>query len=363
MGVLLERFTTPHRPGAYVHALLPRVAHRLLGGPMPARVTSVASTGVDAAVVTLRVPRRMPIHEPGQFLTVEVDIDGTRHCRCFTITSTPQRGRVELTVQGRSDGVVSRWFADRARRGDLVRVCGPEGDFCLTDADGPLLMLSGGSGVTPMVAILRALASGVAAGSRDRREVVLVHHATSSEAVLHGPELAALDATMPWLRTHLVLTRDTQGRRRPGAHLDEVALAGICPDWRDRTALVCGPHGLVEFARACWARAGVEDRLRIETFGPPVSHEVVEDPDAEHTACFSRSDLLVPASGGGTILDAAESAGLNPPHGCRMGICHGCSTHLREGRARDLRDGTLLEAGSHVQICVSAAASDIILEL
>lgn len=363
MGVLLERFTTPHRPGAYVRALLPRLSHRLLGGPMPARVTSVTATGVDAAVVTLRVPRRLPMHEPGQFLTVEVDIDGTRHLRCFTITSLPQRGRVELTIQARSDGVVSRWFVDRARRGDLVGVSRPEGSFCLTGGDGPVLMLSGGSGVTPMVAVLRALAAGVAAGTPGRHDVVLVHHATSSEAVLHGPELAALEATMPWLTTHLVLTRDEAGRRLPGAHMDEVALADICPDWRERTAFVCGPHGLVEFARACWARAGVEDRLRIETFGPPASFEAIDDPDAEHTACFSRSDLLVSASGGGTILDAAESAGLNPPHGCRMGICHGCSTHLREGRARDLRDGTLLEAGSHVQICVSAAASDITLEL
>ena len=108
-------------------------------------------------------------------------------CTALVVLAGIGMARVELTVQGRSDGVVSRWFADRARRGDLVRVSGPEGSFCLTDADGPVLMLSGGSGVTPMVAILRALASGVAAGSRDRREVVLVHHATSSEAVLHGP--------------------------------------------------------------------------------------------------------------------------------------------------------------------------------
>ncbi|MGI9577466.1 MAG: flavin reductase family protein [Microthrixaceae bacterium] len=363
MGVLLERFTTPHRPGAFVRALLPRLSDRLLGGPMPARIVSVVPTGVDAAVVTLKVSRRFRPHSPGQFLTIEVDIDGTRHVRCFTITSLPRKRHVELTIQARHDGVVSRYFVDRARRGDLVYVSQPEGEFCLQRETDPILMLSGGSGVTPMLAMLRWLAARQADRDTTAPDVVLIHHATSVEAVLHGEEIAALEAAMPWLRTRIVVTRDQRGLRRSGVHMDEPALARSCPDWQVRKTFACGPHGLIEFTRAAWASAGIEHQLRIEYFGTPSFANVVDDPDAEHTACFSRSDLLVAASGGGTLLDAAESAGLQPPHGCRMGICHGCTTPLREGRARDLRDGSLLAAGSHVQICVSAAASDITLEL
>ena len=363
MGSLLERFTTPHRPGAFVRALLPRLSARLFGGSVPARIVSVVPTGVDAAAVTMRVPGRFRPPVPGQFTNLEVDLDGTRHQRSFTVTSVGSRRTVEITVQAKPDGTVSRHLVDRARRGELVYLSQPVGEFCMPAGTHRVLLLSGGSGLTPMLAMLRALASSGVRTGADGPSVVLIHHATSHDAVLHGEELRALAATMPWLELHMVLTRDAQGRRLAQAHMDEARLDELCPDWRHRIAFVCGPHGLIEFARACWARAGLEEQLRIESFGTPFFRAELDDPDADHAACFARSELVVPASAGGTLLEAAESAGLHPPHGCRMGICHGCSTQLSEGRARDLRDGSLLEAGSHVQICVSAAASDITLEL
>ena len=362
MGALLERLTSPHNPGELLQALHPRIGWRLAGGASQGTIESVVPTGVDAAAVRIRPPRGWRPHLPGQFVTLGVDIDGVRHTRSFTVTSHPDRRCIELTVQASPDGVVSRHLVSHAKRGDVVQLGAPAGGFVPDDPAEPMLLVSGGSGITPMVAILRWLAVAAMNDCELRPDVVLVHHCTAVETVLHADELRALDAAMPWLSRHQVTTRDPSGRRMGGMHLDADRLERLCPDWRERRAFVCGPHGLNEFARAHWGEHGLADRLQLEAFAAPDFAVPATGVDS-FRATFERSGTTAEAGASQTLLDAAEAAGLAPAHGCRMGICHSCSTAVCSGRARDLRDGSIVERGSHVQLCITAAATDITLDL
>ncbi len=379
MANLLDRLTTPHNPGALVQAINPRWGTRLPGGRRQGTIAEVVPTGVDAAAIRIVPPAGWPRHRPGQFVVLGVDVNGVRHTRSFTVTSLPGSGLVELTVQANNDGVVSRHLVREARVGDVVQLEPPAGEFTLGADLEPLLFISGGSGVTPFIAMLRAMAprGGHDAAARPR-DVVLVHHVTSSDAVLHGRELHALEAALPTLRYELILTRTPDGERVSHQHLDADKLDDLCPDWRSRSTYVCGPTGMLEFATGHWTAKGLADRLHVEAFGPPLRRSVAGKPadgdararGAEDTeggatfgATFERSGLSVAADGATPLLDVAEAAGLAPAHGCRMGVCHTCSTMVCSGSAVDLRDGRIIEEGRHVQLCVSAAATDLSLDL
>ena len=366
MAALLERLSSPHLPGQLVQALNPRWGAGLPGGRSQGVIESIVPMGVDAAVVRVRPPRRFPVHRPGQFLGLGVDVHGVRHRRSFTITSLPGEDHLELTVQATAHGVVSRHLVSHARPGEVVQLGGPAGDFVLRDEPGPVLLLAGGSGITPFVAMLRSLAVDVVHHGAARPDVVLVHHVRSRRAALHLGELMALDATMPWLRMELVTTRGADGRPVGGAHLSPSGLEELCPDWADRTAFACGPDGLLDAARRHWAGAGRADRLHVEAFGPAIP-AVPAAPGSpagtSHRATFAPSGRAAEAEASPPLLAVAEAAGLAPRSGCRMGICHTCSVPLRSGRARDLRTGVLVPEGRNVQLCVSAAATDVVLEL
>ncbi len=362
MGALLERFTTPHNPGELLQALHPRLGWRLAGGRSQGTIDSVTATGIDAAAVRIRPPRGWRPHVPGQFITIGVDVDGVRHSRSFTVTSLPGERFIEVIVQSSPTGVVSRHLVGDARPGDVIQLDEPAGDFVLGDPAEPLLLVSGGSGITPMLAMLRWLAVEAMTDCAPRPDVVMVHHASAPAAVLQRDEVRALDAAMPWLTVHEVTTRDESGGRLVGTHLDAARLESMCPDWAQRRSFVCGPYGMLEFARAHWAGSGHSDRLELEAFGAP-EFTVPADGVASFRASFERTGTTTDAGAGETLLDVAESAGLAPKHGCRMGICRSCSTAVCSGRARDLRDGSVIDSGSHVQICISAAATDISLDL
>lgn len=355
MVSLLERWTTPFDPDALLSALHPLWGRRLRG--VIDGITPVSASG-SASSIVIHPGRAWRSHRPGQFVTLGVDVDGVRRHRCYSLTSVPDRpdGCIQITVQAVADGVVSRHLVEHARPGEVVQLTQADGDFTLPDrSPRPLLFLSGGSGITPLMGMLRWLAT-----QSDVPDVVLLHHAPTKDRALFAAELERLATTIPWLQLELVETR-----LPGGAHLDADRLARVCPDWRDREVYACGPDSLLGFAAQHWTGAGLTERLHVERFTPP-SLAIASAPTTadEHTATarFAASGIDVPADRATPLLDVAEHAGLEPASGCRMGICHTCSTHLDAGCVRDLRDGRLVEAGGHVQLCVSAAAGDVTLD-
>lgn len=346
---LLGRLTTPLDADAYLSLVNPRWGTRLRG--VIERVSPVTDS---AATVSIRPGVRWGGHRPGQFVTVGVDVDGVRHQRCYSLTSLPStRGLIDITVQAHEGGTVSTHLVHDARPGDVVQLSQADGDFTLPDRiPDRLLFVTGGSGITPIIGMLRWLAT-----QGRRPDTVLLHHATAAQRCLFLDELDEMGRAQDWLRVTTTFTGEPGGRRLDGRRLDE-----LCTDWRDRDAYVCGPTTLLDVAADNWDAAGRLDQLHVERFTPDLLLPPHDDRAGTSVARFAASDVDVLADPGTPLLEVAEDAGLTPPAGCRMGICRTCSTRLEQGCVRDLRDGRILSAGQHVQLCVSAAAGDVVLD-
>jgi ferredoxin-NADP reductase len=212
-------------------------------------------------------------------------------------------------------------------------------------------------------------------------DAVVLHHSVSPERALFTDELDRLADAHRGLRVVHVHSRPDGSHR-----LDADRLRTHCADWTDRHGVVSGPEPMLDAVSSIWREAGLHDRLHVERFHPAtVDLRAADTPAAadadgsaaavgaveavgavgggEHLALFATSDVLATCAGERSLLEVAEAAGLAPPSGCRMGICHTCTTRLDRGQVRDLRDGRRHVAGEHVQLCVSRADADVVLDL
>jgi ferredoxin-NADP reductase len=294
--------------------------------------------------VLIRPGWEWPGHRPGQYLRIGVVVDGVHHWRAYSLTTDPGRpdGLIGITPQRVDAGVVSPYLVHGARPGDIVRLGGVEGTFCVPDPVPPkLLFISAGSGITPIMSMLRALDR-----SGDLGDAVHVHSARAADRVIFARHLADLDARRPGYRLHLRLT-GTDGRIAP-ADLDRV-----CPDWRERQAFASGPGELLDALVDHWATAGDPGRLAMERFQPVIGEAV--DPGQGGRIVFAKSGIEVESDGATPILVAGEEAGAELPFGCRMGICRTCIGRLCSGEVRDLRTGEVHGTqGEMVRTCVNA---------
>jgi ferredoxin-NADP reductase len=347
--------TTPLRVDDYVELVNPLWSRRQLWG----RVEAVWPETADAATLTIRPGRGWPEHQAGQYVGTATQVAGVWRRRPFSVSSAPGRpdGRFQITVKAARNGSVSRRLVFGAAQGTIIRLDPPAGEFVLpTKIPERILFLTAGSGITPVMAMLRDLAR------RDEMpDVVLLHSAHSPADVIFGAELRGLAARFPQLRLHERHTRAGACAAEPGSRRREqlAEILSACPDWPDRSTWACGPAGLLDAAEALWREGGLTDRLRVERFQAPVAA-----PGAGGSVRFTRSDRRAVADGTTPLLVAGEQAGVRMPSGCRIGICHGCVARLGAGRVTDLRTGTEHgEPGDLVQTCVSAAAGDVDLDL
>lgn len=325
--------TTPLLPEDFLGLVDPLWSTTQLRGRVVARRRET-----DRAVsVTIRPGRAWSGHRAGQYVRVGVDVNGVRHWRSYSLTGPQAADHLTITVQAVPDGVVSQKLVRDLPIGTIVQLDQAAGDFVLPDAPGPLLMITAGSGITPVMGMLRTLD---AAGPLP--DVVVLHSAPSAADSIFAAELAAMAERRDGLR---VLSRSTgeQGR------LDLAELDGLVPDWRRREAYVCGPSELLDAAETHWSPA--PEKLHVERFTAPVRSAGGTGGRVEY------GETAVDVAPGASLLEAGEEAGLLMPHGCRMGICFGCVLPLREGQVRDLRTGDVHgEPGDLVQTCISGAS-------
>ncbi len=318
-----------------------------------ARVIAVIRETADVCTLVLRPNRRWPGHVAGQHLLVEVEIDGRRVCRTFTISSPPRAdGTIEITVKRRTGGKLSVWWNERAAVGDVLGLGEPAGDFVLPAGKHErIAMLSAGSGITPVMAILRHLREEAPDAS-----VLFVHSARSREDVIFRDELEEMARRWRGFDLRLQMT-STDGR------LDAAALSRLAQTVGSDLTFVCGPSGFIEAASGAWREAGNEDWLLSEHFGLP-SSIAAGDGSAPQYVRANRAGVAFVAAGGRSLLVEAEAAGLKPAYGCRMGICHTCKCRKVSGTVEDLRNGRVSEEPNEmIQLCVTAARSALTLEL
>jgi ferredoxin-NADP reductase len=334
--------TTPLLPEDYLDLVDPLRS----GADLRGRIEAIQHETRDAATVVIRPGRSWRRHTPGQYVRIGIDVDGVRQWRAYSITSDLTRtdGCISITVKAIPGGKVSNHLVHRAKSGTIVQLDQATGEFCLpTPVPAKTLFVTAGSGITPVMGILRNHPELI----DSRSDTVLIHSAPTADDVVFGPELRRMAAEG---RIRLVEQHtDTAGM------LDAAAIADLVPDVVERSTWACGPVGMLEALEEHWASAGIADRLYTERFRPTV---LVTGEGG--TVSFSKSGTTLEADGATPILDAAEEAGVLMPSGCRMGICYGCVLPLREGAVRDLRNGELTTAapgdGVLIQTCVSAAA-------
>lgn len=340
------RLIAPLLPDDYLELINPLWSARRPRG----RVEAVSKEAADTTTLLIRPGIGWRGHRPGQYVGLGVPINGVWHWRTYSLTSTCRSpdGLISIAVTALPNGTVSRHLAYRVQPGAVLRLAQPQGEFVLPEpSPARLLFVTGGNGITPVMAMLRDLVT-----ARQRRDIVLVHSARTARDVIFGSELRDL-ARQGWLRL-------VEWHTATAGRLDPESLAAACPDWADRETFTCGPVGLVEMLTAHWRAAGRAEALRVELFRPPRPTVTA----AGGRVWFTASDVRALADGATPLLQAGESAGALLPYGCRMGICHTCVGALRRGAVRDLRTGALRDAaGEMVQTCVSAAAGDVEIEL
>ena len=308
----------------------------------------------DSVTLTIRLNSVWRGFVAGQFVELTVEIDGVKHRRCYSMAnSDTERWTIELTTKGHEHGRVSSYLRDHAGPGLPVTLSQAMGEFCLPDPlPRHLLLISGGSGITPVMSMLRSL---VARGARS--DITFLHYCARAEDSVYRNALAALAAKHPPIAIHQLYTRATDQRH---SRLTAEALSEIAPAWLDSEVFVCGPFDLMDAARDLYAAEGREDQVHQEAFGP---RQPMTPTAAEGRLTFSRSGRAA-ENDGQPILVQAEEMGLSPPHGCRMGVCHTCVCSLKSGVVRDTRTGELVdEADTMIQICVSAPVGNVSVDL
>jgi ferredoxin-NADP reductase len=340
----------PHGVDRYLELISPT----LTVADARAEVTAVHRQTARSVTLTLRPNRAWGGFDAGQFVAVGVEIDGVRRTRTYSPASSARRAReLELTITEHPGGLVSSHLLRDARPGSIVHLAGAQGMFTLPEPRPErLVLISGGSGITPVLSMLRTLIDEGHGG-----EIAFLHFARTRADWLYEPEVRALASRHPRLRVTYLTTRGPDPRR-----LDAAALQTGMADLSAATAAVCGPPGLVDAAPGAWTELGGDpDRLLTETFTPP--RVLVSGSAATGTLRFLRSDRAAQV-GEGSLLEQAEAAGLSPRFGCRMGICHTCTCRKTAGAVRNLRTGQVSdEENEDIQLCISAPAGDVALEL
>ena len=346
----LEALSTPLLPSDYLEMINPLWSTRELKG----RIEEVRHETREAATVTIKPGYSWPGHKPGQFVRIGVDIDGVRHWRAYSLTSDPYRedGLISITPKRVDTGTVSPYLVGRAGRGTIVSLSKIEGEFVLPDPPPEkLLFVSAGSGVTPIMSMLRHLDHYDEIG-----DVTLLHSARHSDEVIFGPDLRELADRRPGFRLHEQLT-GKQGRMGPAD------LRHLCPDWREREAYISGPNEMLEAFYEHFERECDPERLHMERFQPKLGLGQ-RGQGGGGPINFLKSKCETESDGHRPILAAGEEAGLELPFGCREGICHTCVGELRSGRVRDLRTGKVYgQHGEVVRTCISAPEGPIEIEL
>jgi ferredoxin-NADP reductase len=343
-----SKLTTPLHPDDYLRLLNPLWTSRELRG----RIEKVVPETEDAATLVIRPGWGWRWdHRPGQYIGIGIPVDGKYQWRSYSVSSpVRQRGRtIAITVRAMPEGLLSSHLVNGLEPGTIVRLAAPEGDFTLPDPPPDrVLFLVGGSGITPVMSMLRTL---------DRRDtlpdVVLHYSSPTAERMIFRDELLALEDRHDGMRLHQLHT-DTDGM------LDLADLDAICPDWRERETWACGPGPMLDAITEHYEREGLEDRLHVERF----SLELGGDGGEGGTLTFRNSGKTIDVDGATTVLEAGEEAGVGMPYGCRMGICHTCTVTLVSGTVRDLRNGDEYgQPNEQVQTCVTAAVGDCTLDI
>lgn len=347
----------PKRPGAQ-----PPSSGLWQSGQQRLECVAVEPVTHDVSRILLALPDGLRCHYlAGQYLPIEVEIDGHPVHRNYTLSSSPSRqGLLELTIKRVEGGKVSNWLLDNIQAGMHLKALPPAGDFYLECASQPqLLLLSAGSGITPMLSMLRNIVD-----QRLPYQVIFLHSAHSEQDLINRAELDYLN-TFDNIDIRYTLSREAPsdwqgytGRLNRGMLLDVAEL-------EQHSVFACGPQAFMQSAKEQLLALGLhESDYFEESFGHRDEQAASDAPATAHNILFDSWDSYVQGNDQQTLLEQAEDAGINLPYSCRGGFCGACRVKLESGEVKVIEDSGLSEQDKQdgfVLACSCKPRSDLVI--
>lgn len=355
-------------PALYGVLVVLLLASRLFG-PRKAHASNTTAlklsniTRQNGGAVTLRFPfsGRMPLGaKPGQFLTFDWVVDGKKLPRSYSISSSPLRtDYVEVTVK--QQGVVSSFLNREAKLGLMVQAHGPFGQFYFDKSrDQKIVMFAGGSGITPIMSMLRYIEE-----AAPDTEITLFYAVRSEQDIIFEEELAAIGTRLPRFHCHVVASSPGTTWRGARGRLDRAMIAAQLGEIGQRTFFLCGPVGFMATVKEILLSLGASaGQIRQERFTMGAPGQA----GASVTPCsveFAKSGRKYECTSADSLLTVAESHGVDIPSNCRVGQCGTCATRVIDGEVEmETEEGLdpALRRQGYRLLCVGRARGNVRLD-
>lgn len=323
------------------------------------KIADVRRESDDMYSLVIKPNHRWDGFSAGQHIELTVEKEGAWVSRFFSISSSPQyfkkTGLIEISIRIQEGGQITPWLPQTLKKGSIVNVSHATGDFCLDAVSNPVLMIAGGSGITPFRSMLQQIAL---SGGAVTEPVCVMYYARSADHFLFREELNKYQQQVPNLTVFFIDTNDL-------GFFSDAHLLKYCDDFAARDIYICGPSPMILHARKVLQHQQVnEAKIHYEFFGPePVS---LDGETQASSVLFQQSGKQVTTGKDEpkTLLALAEEAELKPISGCRIGVCHQCICQKKSGVVYNSKTKTYSDTGQEeIQLCVSVPVADVVLTL
>lgn len=323
-----------------------------------ARVTSIRQESENTRSITLRANRNWSGFEAGQHCNVIAEVGGRRIARSYSLSGVAGSGReLQITVRQEPGGKMSGYLCKQLQIGDRLELEPAFGEMTLTNTGAQhVLLLAAGSGVTPMLSLVRTLSKQASDLQASDLRISLLYWERDEANFVAADELRTIASKHPHIDLRLLTTRDGGDGRLSSASLEHIKdLQSV------GQAYACGPAGFVQTAAELCRAQNIP--LQFESF-TPITAQPVAEAVAEVEVYLKRSQQRLRVSNQQSLLEQLEAQGVSVASGCRQGICNSCSCERSTGQTRDVLSGEAdAEPGQSIRLCISRATSDIELNL
>jgi len=334
----------------------------------------------DVKTFQLRAKQAQLLHfKPGQFIGIQIEINGEKHNRSYTIASSPTRPHLlELTIKRDPLGVVSPWLHDKLIQGAELELRGPAGRFnCMDIENDKVLLISAGSGITPTMSMLRFWSDqGLA------KDIQFVNWSRSVQDIIFRRELALIDHLHANINVEVVCTKpglmeNWLGRR---GRINQILLDDLVPDLKQRTVFCCGPEGFMDQVKVCLSQSGFDmANYHDESFDPGGKKKIKRDTaKADHqqttrklatgpfNLTFKKTGKTVVVESNEVLLERIEAEGVAIESACRAGNCGCCQVRKISGETKTENEAGLFperKKEGFILTCTTRIQSDVELDL
>lgn len=328
----------PHGMGRYLEALNPMWSLEQDG--IRSEIKSIHKETNDTVSLTLEPNGEWKGFKPGQFVELQIEIDGRTHRRCYSVIGTDDPKTICIAVKAKENGFVSKYLNDQIKPGAVITISQAMGEFVQQDELKPAFLVAGGSGITPIYSMITSMLE-----SNSERKIRLVYFNKNATNTIFHDSLKKLEQQHTNFNVQFVFS-DSDPKRFSENDI---------PQQSNVSTYVCGPESLIHAVETL-----VTGPVYSERFSSPVSQTSTGSTGGQ--LVFTHSDSLV-ENVGTTILEQAEATGLTPKVGCRMGICHTCTCKKHSGAVENLVTGDITHGEENIRICISRPLGDVQVEL